>query len=290
MKRQRVKKRGTRRKKGKLERAHDFMYGSFLQGLLHLKDLRNIFLISLLLFLLIGVLGFMFPLFFEEQILEFIRQIIEQTRGLGPLDLSVFIIFNNLQSSFFAIILGIFLGIPSLIILIMNGYVLGFVASKTVAIEGPIILWRLLPHGIFEIPAVILSIALGLKLGGFIFKAKEKGRTLLFLLTTFLMFLIVSSILLMIISASALVFTGGSLKDMQDNPLLPSIMDHPLTVMGLVIVFFISLFIGLLILRKSDKEEFLDLLKKSLITFLFIVIPLLVIAGVIEGILIWAIA
>ncbi len=72
-------------------------------------------------------------------------------------------------------ILGIFLGFVPLVVAVVNGYVLGFVASKTVAVEGWLILWRLLPHGIFEIPAVLISIALGLKLGSFLFTSKNKG-------------------------------------------------------------------------------------------------------------------
>ena len=31
--------------------------------------------------------------------------------------------------------------------------------------EGIFILWRLLPHGIFEIPAILISTSLGIRLG-----------------------------------------------------------------------------------------------------------------------------
>jgi len=40
----------------------------------------------------------------------------------------------------------------------------------SVGIEGYGILWRLVPHGIFELPAVFISLGLGIKLGTFIFR------------------------------------------------------------------------------------------------------------------------
>jgi len=38
-------------------------------------------------------------------------------------------------------------------------------------------LWRILPHGIFELPAVFIALGMGLKFGGFIFQ-KEKIKSL----------------------------------------------------------------------------------------------------------------
>jgi stage II sporulation protein M len=43
--------------------------------------------------------------------------------------------------------------------------------------EGILVLWRLLPHGIFELPALFLSAGLGLRLGTFIFR-KNKLKSL----------------------------------------------------------------------------------------------------------------
>ena len=88
-----------------------------------------------------------------------------------------FILLNNLQSSFFGMIFGVLLGILPVIVIIANGYLLGFVASISIEAEGVLILWRLLPHGVFELPAVFISLGLGLKLGTFIFQ-KEKIQSL----------------------------------------------------------------------------------------------------------------
>ena len=35
------------------------------------------------------------------------------------------------------------------------------------------VLWRIFPHGIFELPAVFISLGLGLKLGTFIFQRNK---------------------------------------------------------------------------------------------------------------------
>jgi stage II sporulation protein M len=50
-------------------------------------------------------------------------------------------------------------------IAIVNGYLIGFVANMVVSQEGVLVLWRLLPHGIFELPAIFISIGLGIWLG-----------------------------------------------------------------------------------------------------------------------------
>ena len=60
---------------------------------------------------------------------------------------------------------------------IVNGYILGFVMLKSVQANGALVLWKLLPHGIFELPALFISLGLGVKLGAFIFK-KNKIKTL----------------------------------------------------------------------------------------------------------------
>ena len=64
-----------------------------------------------------------------------------------------------------------FLGVFPIGAAIVNGYILGFVARFAVNETGNLfVLWRLFPHGIFELPAIILSIGFGIKLGVEIWK------------------------------------------------------------------------------------------------------------------------
>jgi len=141
----------------------------------YIKDSRNFIYIVIGIFLIFGLIGFFIPApdFLMEQILDFIRELLEKTQAMSQMELIQFIFFNNLKSSFFGMVFGIALGIFPLFSSIINGYILGFVASMTVEGEGFSILWRLLPHGIFELPAVFISLGLGLKLGTFVFYEKK---------------------------------------------------------------------------------------------------------------------
>lgn len=141
----------------------------------YIKDSRNFIYITIGIFLIFCLIGFFIPApdFLMEQILDFVRELLEKTQGMSQMELIQFIFFNNLKSSFFGMIFGIALGIFPLFSSIINGYILGFVASMTVEGEGLSVLWRLLPHGIFELPAVFISLGLGLKLGTFVFYEKK---------------------------------------------------------------------------------------------------------------------
>lgn len=140
-----------------------------------MKNSKNYFYSVIGIFLFFAFVGFIFPV--PEQILrqliEFIRELISQTEGMGHFELIRFIFFNNIQSSFFGMAFGALLGIFPVIATVTNGYLLGFVASLSVQTEGVFVLWRLLPHGIFELPAIFISLGLGLKLGTF---AIQKDR------------------------------------------------------------------------------------------------------------------
>ena len=149
---------------------------NFKQALKDLKLIKSYFIFSVVLFLVITLIGAVFPIFFQEQILKLLKEIMEQTQGLDSLELTQFIMFNNLKSSLIALVLGIFFGIIPLGVTVVNAYVLGFVINKSVMIEGPLIIWRLFPHGIFELPAILISISLGLRLGLFLFIYQGKNR------------------------------------------------------------------------------------------------------------------
>ena len=156
-------------------RLNQYVNENFKLSLNYLKKIRNYIFFSFLLFLIIAILGFQFPIFFRTEVIKLIAELIKKTEGLGTVGLIRFIIANNIQSAFFGMALGIFLGIMPLIILVINGYILGFVASETSAVYGSSILWRLLPHGIFEIPAIMIAVGLGLRLGMFLFISKKKN-------------------------------------------------------------------------------------------------------------------
>lgn len=158
-------------------RNNNFIYENFKLALAYLKKSRNYVWFSLVLFLLTSIFGYFFPVFFKKEIMQIIENLVNQTAGLNGFQLIAFIINNNMMSSFYGLILGIFFGIIPLGIIIVNGYILGFVANKAVDSGGILVLWKLFPHGIFEIPAVMISIGLGLKLGMFLFVYNKKNKS-----------------------------------------------------------------------------------------------------------------
>jgi len=156
-------------------RLNKYVRFNFKLSLEYLKKIRNYVLFSLVLFLIFVIVGFGFPIFFKEQIIRLISDLIKQTEGLGAFGLIRFIIANNIQSSFFGVIFGVVFGIFPLMIIIVNGYILGFVANQAAMVNGSLVLWRLLPHGIFEIPAIMIAVGAGFRLGMFLFTSGEKN-------------------------------------------------------------------------------------------------------------------
>lgn len=155
---------------------NEFISSNYKASLKYLKDTKNYIWFATILFFCLALIGGLFPIFFQQQIFDLIRELLEQTEGLDVWNMIRFIFINNLKSSFFAIFCGVLFGIVPFAVSVANGYVLGFVASKTIASEGTLVLWRLLPHGIFELPAVLISIGMGLRLGMFLFAYKEKDK------------------------------------------------------------------------------------------------------------------
>lgn len=86
--------------------------------------------------------------------------------GLGPLVIFIIIFVNNAVKALLSLVLGILAGIPTLLFLGFNGYVIGAVVSalKT-ELSGGIIAASLVPHGVLEIAMVLLASTCGLALG-----------------------------------------------------------------------------------------------------------------------------
>ncbi|MDM5214854.1 stage II sporulation protein M [Peribacillus sp. NJ4] len=101
--------------------------------------------------LLLYILGLFFPMDLE-------KEPIDESFGFTAL------FFHNLQAQFTAILLGcITLGVYSIIYLFINFFSMGFITA-TLLTEDSVgdVVSMFMVHGIFEIPAMILSISLGI--------------------------------------------------------------------------------------------------------------------------------
>ena len=133
---------------------------------------KHIF-ISVLIFALAGIFGFVYRS--QLSIIdELLKRIILETQNLNMIETIFFILQNNLQSALFAVLFGIFFGIFPILSTLSNGTIVGYVLGKSYDLSGISEFWRLLPHGIFELPAIFISIGMGLKLGLILLK---KNRT-----------------------------------------------------------------------------------------------------------------
>ncbi len=164
------KKRGVVR-----EQKKNFFKKNFIEGWRYTKESRNFIYTVSAIFLLFLLIGYFIPppKAIEKIILQFVEDLIKTTSGMSWTEITGFIFFNNLKSSFFGMIFGVIFGIFSIVTSLANGYLLGFVSSRVTSTEGIAILWRLFPHGIFELPAALISMGLGLKLGTFILRKKK---------------------------------------------------------------------------------------------------------------------
>lgn len=133
-------------------------------------EFKNYLWISIGIFFVSALIGLFFPIFFVDEISQIILELINMIEGKSGIEVIVMIFSNNMKASFFSILLGIGAGIFPIITGVVNGYILGFIAERAISSEGVFVLWQLLPHGVFEIPAILISIAIGMKLGSTLFE------------------------------------------------------------------------------------------------------------------------
>lgn len=86
------------------------------------------------------------------------------------LTMFIVIFLNNAIKSVFILYLGVFFGVVPLLFLTVNGMIIGYLLQDLVMRHGgaytfEVIVKGLLPHGIIEIPAIIIASAYGLRFG-----------------------------------------------------------------------------------------------------------------------------
>ncbi len=181
----------------------------------YLAECKYFIFYVIVIFLLFVLIGYFVkaPDSLAEIIFKYLKDIELKTRGFSQIDWMGFIFLNNLISSFLVLILGFFFGIYSIIGAIANGYMVGFVAHFAVSQQGIGSLWKLFPHGIFELPTIFISLGMGLKLGTFLFQ-KNKLKSLRYFLVNslWIFFLIVIPLLIVaaVIEGSLIYFLSSS--------------------------------------------------------------------------------
>ncbi len=135
-----------------------------------LEDVKKSFILVAVVFLVSLALGFQFSAQhpgFTEKYLEGLKGIFDMIKELNPLLILLIIFFNNAFKSLLAMVGGALLaGVPPVVFAGFNGFILGLVAEMSYSDHGPLfVAAAILPHGIVELPLVLLSSAIGVKLG-----------------------------------------------------------------------------------------------------------------------------
>ena len=134
---------------------------------------RNYLLTATLLFAIGIGLGTMAVVYYPEAVEQAFRLIGEQLERLGkdilesPLGQGILILFwHNLRAVLLVAIVGLALGVYPAFSMLFNGLIIGVVGVLSVENSSlATFLAGILPHGIFEIPALLLGAAIGLRLG-----------------------------------------------------------------------------------------------------------------------------
>ncbi len=154
---------------------------SFYDGLKYVHNSRKYIYFIIWTFVLFAVIGLVLPApaSLDSYIKEVLKQIVEKTSGLNAFELIGFILLNNFLVSGLGILFGVIFCFVPFFVSVSNGYILGYVIRtlfvKMGLAEGGTYLWRVLPHGIFELPAVMISLGIGIRLGISFFGSLNKN-------------------------------------------------------------------------------------------------------------------
>jgi len=181
------KRSALKKKKVKKRKPNSRIADELKDAIKTIKTSKNCIYFGISIFIATILIGYFFPIFFVKEIIEILKNLSLVFDGLTTFQIIIKILFNNSIVTLLTIIMGIILGIFPIWVSIQNGYIIGFVINKVVALEGPLILWKLIPHGIFELPAIFISIGVGLKIGEKVLKRDSPGVFLLNSLKVFLL-------------------------------------------------------------------------------------------------------
>jgi stage II sporulation protein M len=129
--------------------------------------IRNLILAASIFFVSL-VLGTLIGRNTVEGLMGQLGAILEPLALTGKLTMLLFLIIfiNNAIKALGIIFLGILLGLPPLLFIVLNGFILGGLGSVLESVNG----WRyvmasFVPHGVIEIPLILLAAALGFTVG-----------------------------------------------------------------------------------------------------------------------------
>jgi stage II sporulation protein M len=178
------------------------------EGWKFIKESKNYFAFVIALLIFGGVLGWIYSVQLGILIDPFLKELVDSLSGLNGFGLIVYILQNNLKVAFLGIVLGIVFGIMPIINSVANGLVIGYVLKVSVEKVSILEIWKLFPHGIFELPAIIIALGLGIKIGFSLFYRKDFSRNFYNSFNVLLYIVVPLLIVAAIIEGSLIYFIG----------------------------------------------------------------------------------
>jgi len=140
----------------------------------YIFSLRNFILFASFVFVAATFLGYFSAKDSPEEmkiVFRSLEEMLEPIAEMPPLVQFLVVFLNNSLTAFLAIVLGVIFGIFPFLVLALNGLILGVVVYFVQMVKDWwTILALTLPHGIIEVPTVILACAAGFKLSKIVFK------------------------------------------------------------------------------------------------------------------------
>ncbi|MBM3257857.1 MAG: hypothetical protein FJZ05_01385 [Candidatus Nealsonbacteria bacterium] len=175
------------------------------QYLISLKKQIIIFCLLFVFFVFVGFFSAQSSPKEAELLLEKIMEIVEPLAEMPAFGQFLFILLNNSLILFLVVVFGLVFGIFPFLVLFSNATLIGLVAflAKT-AFSWPVFFLATLPHGVIEVPALILACAAGYNLGQKVFERifKKQGNikselnlALIFFLKVILPFLVLAALI-----------------------------------------------------------------------------------------------
>jgi stage II sporulation protein M len=107
----------------------------------------------------------------SQGLLRGMAEFLAPIAGMSRWQMMAFIFLNNAVKGLAMLLLGLAFGVVPFIFLVINGLITGLVVRWVEGLGGMgLAMAALLPHGVIEIPALLLAAALGFRIGGEAFR------------------------------------------------------------------------------------------------------------------------
>lgn len=130
------------------------------------RTIKPYLLILTLVFAASFLAGTIAPSVIRQQMIDVFKGVVENYRGLAGGMLFFNILVQNVMATIFVVISGVMAGVIPTFAISSNGFGLGVLYRQASEVSGfPAAALKVLPYGVFEIPALLIAASYGLWLG-----------------------------------------------------------------------------------------------------------------------------